>query len=363
MADNYKATPIASAVRQSPPVDLSQPYDADWLKDRHIIITGGASGFGAGFAREWAAHGASVVIGDINVESGLRVAADIRKKTNNAYVHFFRCDVTDWQSQVEFFRHAVMLSPHGGIDVVVANAGVAGMEPLHEPGNLDAPEPPKPNFSVVDVNLYGVLYTTQLALYWLPKNPRSKPCTTDVAPAGGQRDRCLLLVGSMASLGPIAMNPLYGAAKHGVLGLFRSLRISSFIDGVRCNMICPYFVETGIMPVAGRLLLAGGALGKIEDVVDAATRLTADSRIMGRALMIGPKANVKQTDSGDWTVVGKAEAGGEEKAIWEAYADDFEDCEAFTYRIVRVLNGYARAKGWAGWFVDVVSALRYALGF
>lgn len=102
-------------------------------------------------------------------------------------------------------------------------------------------------------------------------------------------------------------------------------------------------------------------MGKVEDVVEAATRLVADSRIVGRGLVVGPKAKVKQQESGEWVVLPKDSPEGEERAVWEAYADDFEDSEQFTRKIVKVLNGVARVKGWVGWITDVTVAIRYGL--
>jgi NAD(P)-dependent dehydrogenase (short-subunit alcohol dehydrogenase family) len=352
---------VVKAIRQSPPVDLTQPYSLAWLKGKHIIVTGGASGFGEAFVKTWAQAGASIVVGDINVQKGDASVRVIRKETGNENVHFVACDVTDWQQQVALFKESARLSPHGGIDVVVANAGIAGTEPLMMPGNMEAAEPPKPNFKVIDVNVYGVLYTAQLAMYWLPKNPQSKPCSPNSDPATTTRDRCLLLVGSMASLGPIPTQPLYGTAKHAVLGLFRTMRASSFVDGVRVTMINPYFIETPIVPTIGRLLMAGGAIGKVEDVVDAASRLVADSRILGRALCIGPKVRVIQHEDGEFDVVPRSSAQGTDNAIWEVYADDFEDAEIFGSRMIGILKGAAALKGWAGMINDIVGAFKYAL--
>jgi len=154
---------------------------------------------------------------------------------------------------------------------------------------------------------------------------------------------------------------LYGTAKHAVLGLFRTMRASSFVDGVRVTMINPYFIETPIVPTIGRLIMAGGAIGKVEDVVDAASRLVADSRILGRALCIGPKVRVVQHDDGEFDVVPRDSKQGFEQAIWEVYADDFEDTEVFGSRMVGILKGAAAIKGWAGWLSDVGSAFKYAL--
>jgi len=115
--DSYSPTPVLSKIRQSPKLDLSQPYDAHNVKDKVILITGGASGFGAGFVRKWASHGATVIIGDINVKQGDATAREINAQLKGSNkVHFLHVDVTDWQSQVNFFKEAVRLSPHGGLD-------------------------------------------------------------------------------------------------------------------------------------------------------------------------------------------------------------------------------------------------------
>lgn len=166
-------------------------------------------------------------------------------------------------------------------------------------------------------------------------------------------------MGSVASLGPIVQNHLYCVSKHGVLGLFRNLRASTVITGVRVNIICPYFIDTPLIPVIGRVILAGGAIGKPEDVVDAATRLMADTRIVGRSLCIGPKVKVSPEDG--FQLVPQTDKSGKELAIWEAYADDFEMNEVFNRRIVGLLNRVEATRGWVGWASDIIGAFTYPL--
>jgi NAD(P)-dependent dehydrogenase (short-subunit alcohol dehydrogenase family) len=350
---------LVEAIRQSPPVDLGASYDPTWVKGKTFVITGGASGFGAGFLKKWAEQGANVVIGDINVKKGDELVRKIRSETGNQNLHFIHCDVTDWQSQVNFFKDAVKLSPHGGIDTVVANAGIVepGMD-FEMPIGLDSAEPPKPNLATIDVNLTGLLYTTHLALFWLPRNPNSQPVSLSSSPASTLRDRHLLLLGSVASFGPLPGLALYAASKHGVCGLFRTLRSSSFVHGVRVNMLCPYFVDTPLIPPHARLILAGAAIGKVEDVVDAGTRLAADTRISGRGLAVGPKLKVEQQEDGGWALISK---GGEDVAVWEPYADDYEECEVFMRRMISMLNAATRARGWIGWVTDLVVVAGYGL--
>jgi NAD(P)-dependent dehydrogenase (short-subunit alcohol dehydrogenase family) len=353
---------LSAAIRQSPPIDVKTPYDAAWVKGKTILITGGASGFGAAFVQHWAKDGATIIIGDISVTKGLDLVRDVQKETGNKNVHFVHCDVTDWQSQVNLFKEAAKLSPHGGIDTVVANAGIAGDDNVQKPGNMEAPEPPKPNFKIMDVNCTGVMYTTHLAYYWLPRNPDSVACNMESKPETTVRDRHLLLLGSIASVSPMAAQPQYGAAKHAVLGLFRSLRATSHPQGIRINMLMPYFIDTPIVTPGARFLLAGGAMGEVKDVVDAATRFVADSRILGRALVIGPNVNVKQGEDGEWKLVEKKVPGSYETAIWEPYAEDWEEVDVFLRNIVKIVNGVEAARGWVGWAMDMVKLAGYMVG-
>jgi len=86
------------------------------LKDKVAIVTGAGSGFGEGIARRFAAEGAKVVVNDINVEGGTRVAREL-----GGDAVFFRADVTrsaDWVALVQ-----AATSTFGRLDIVVNNAG------------------------------------------------------------------------------------------------------------------------------------------------------------------------------------------------------------------------------------------------
>ncbi|KAJ3502863.1 hypothetical protein NM208_g16636 [Fusarium decemcellulare] len=146
---------LTETTRMSPPVDTSLPYDASSLAGKTILITGGALGLGANFARYWASHGANLMIGDINAEAGQQLVAELRTQYPKAAHHFFDCDVTDWDSQVAFFKAAASASPHGGIDIVVANAGINDPKAnrhFENPKALDSdPDSPcKPNTKTID---------------------------------------------------------------------------------------------------------------------------------------------------------------------------------------------------------------------
>ena len=355
---------LESLVRQSPPLDTNAPVNDSWLKNKTILITGGASGFGAGFLRRWAAAGATVVVGDINTAKGEKLISEVRTETGNEALHFIHCDVTSWQSQVHLFKRTAQLSPHGGIDSVIANAGIATSPTRFEdPGDLSTDAPPPPDLQILDVNLTGVVYTTHLALWYLPRNPGSVPCDPQCNPAATPRDRHLLLMSSVAGVMPMPGSALYGASKHALVGLYRSLRSSAFVHGVRVNMLCPYFVGTPLMTPAARALLAGGPIGKLEDVVRAGTRFVADPNVVGRAALVAPRMRVRQDDAGEWVLVkeGKGGEGGEEKAVWEIYVHDFEDSDLFMRKIVGLLNATMKLRGWVAWGTDLVGAVGYGL--
>ncbi|GKT42397.1 5'-hydroxyaverantin dehydrogenase [Colletotrichum spaethianum] len=275
---------LVPVTKLSPPVDTTQPYDPSTFSGKTVLITGGALGLGAAFAREWASHGANVIVGDINKSLGEALVATLRTENPKGSHHFVTCDVTSWASQVAFFKEGARLSPSGAIDVVVANAGVNNPGANRrfespETSKTDPDAPSEPSNTIIDVNVTGLSYTTHLALFWLPRN-------------GASRDRCLIFVGSVAGVGHFPGQAPYTMSKHAVTGLFRSMRATAYLSHrIRLNMICPYFISgSSMFPAAAEAALLGGGAGGAQfgDVVDATTRLVADEKIIGRALLVGP---------------------------------------------------------------------------
>lgn len=91
-------------------------------------------------------------------------------------------------------------------------------------------DPIKPDLSVVDTNLTGVLYTAKLALFYFPKQLEDAE----------HRDRSLIITGSMASFMDHPSYPQYNASKWGVRGLMRSLRRTGPDENIRVNLIAPW---------------------------------------------------------------------------------------------------------------------------
>ncbi len=351
---------------QSPPLDLTTPIDSSYISGLTILITGGASGLGAAFARHWAGLGANIIIGDVNQPLSESLIADLRIKTSNPNHHFISLDVTSWSSQLSLFEDAVRLSPTRGIDCVVANAGINLADEsltFEKPpdyhsqlvkagqGKQLAPPPP-PKFKTVDVNLTGVLYTSHLAHAYLPLNPGSTNCSPTAPSATlkseANKDRHLLLIASLAGLCPLPTQTLYSVSKHAVVGLFRNLRVTSPIrQGIRVNMLCPYFTSTPILGTVGKAMLSGAAMAEMRDVVDAATRLVGDRTVVGRGLAVGSRGREADGESVGGSV------GEGPRGVWEVYAHDFEQSDVFARRVLAVTNLVAGRRGWAGVLADL----------
>ena len=145
------------------------------------------------------------------------------------------CDVTNWDDQVRLFATAASLSPTAKISFVVANAGITHADDIFTFSGLDH-APQKPRLDILDVNLYGTLYTVKLAThYFISQNG------TAVNPEK-QQDTCLVLIGSGAAYLDCPRAPQYSATKWAMRGVMHSLRRTAFWYGSRVNMISPWYV-------------------------------------------------------------------------------------------------------------------------
>jgi len=100
------------------------------LSRRVALVTGGASGIGREIARRFAAEGAHVIIVDLNLEGAQEVSREIEKHQGKGRSLAFRVDVTDETAMQEAFASAV--ASYGGVDIVVANAGISSASPIED---------------------------------------------------------------------------------------------------------------------------------------------------------------------------------------------------------------------------------------
>jgi NAD(P)-dependent dehydrogenase (short-subunit alcohol dehydrogenase family) len=349
----------------SGPVDFTKAIDTSNLRGRTAFITGGASGIGEALGLELAKHGANIIIGDLNEKRGAEVVARLRENSNGQH-HYIRLDVTDWQSQVVGFREAVRLSPHRGLDIVVAGAGIntPNDNTVFEitPPKIDGEMiPPAPSHKILKVDLEGVLYTATLALSCLSENPDSRPCAIQHDSSARPRDRHLILISSVVGITAYPANGLYSAAKHGVVGAFRSLRLTApVVHGVRVNMINPCYVDTPMLDANAHIPLLGVPMTALDRVIEALMRLCADDEIIGRALLICPDSSSEQlVASGLQSLIGLN--GHPAGAIVDILRHDFEQTDQIMRRVMAVMNLLAAAKGWIGFFADIPYRVRKLL--
>lgn len=191
----------------------------DRLKNKVAIITGAGQGIGEATARAFAREGAKVVIAEFNETTGAAVADALKKEGHNAL--FIKTDVArpdDCQKMVQkTYDH------FGTIDILVNNAGI---NVFHEP--LLMPEDEWKRCFAVD--LEGVWHCTRAAL------PVMR----------AQKKGAVVNIASVHSFAIIPNTFPYPVAKHGLLGLTRSLGIQYAADGIRVNAISPGYIETQI---------------------------------------------------------------------------------------------------------------------
>jgi NAD(P)-dependent dehydrogenase (short-subunit alcohol dehydrogenase family) len=228
------------------------------LENRVCVVTGGGSGIGAAGVRSFAQAGARVVVADRNGDAAAAVAAE----TGGMAV---TVDVGDERSVERLV--AETLSRHGRIDVLWANAGIAGVRaPCAE-------QPTEAWSEVLRVNLTGVFFSLRAALRPMLEAGRG----------------VLLATASVAGLEASAGSPAYHVAKAGVIMLVRHVARAYGSRGIRCNALCPGLTDTPIMdPFAealggrdalfARMLksIPAGRVGQPNDIAQAALFLASD---------------------------------------------------------------------------------------
>ncbi|TMF36894.1 MAG: SDR family oxidoreductase [Chloroflexi bacterium] len=184
------------------------------LDGKVAVVTGGNQGIGLAIARAMAAAGASVAIAARTEESLERAARTVRGLGVDCLA--IPCDVRDPESADTMA--AGVLQHFGHVNVVVANAGIAGaIRPMHE----------------ITYEEWRDCLTTDLDGVYLTFR-RFLPRMIEAAQGGS-----LIAVSSMTGKRPLPERTPYCAAKMGVIGLVRSLAMELGRHGIRVNSVCP----------------------------------------------------------------------------------------------------------------------------
>lgn len=191
------------------------------LSGKTALVTGAASGIGLEIARSMAREGAAVAIADIATDAAADAANSLEREGARAFA--LAMDVTS-EAQVDA-GVAQTVRKFGRLDILVSNAGVQIIAPIHECSFEDWRK-------LIGVHLDGAFLTTRAALRHM------------YARDGGGT---ILYLGSVHSKLASPLKAPYVSAKHGILGLARAVAKEGAAHGVRSNVICPGFVRTPLV--------------------------------------------------------------------------------------------------------------------
>lgn len=234
----------------------------DRLKGKTAIISGGATGMGAASARLFAAEGAAVGVVDRNVTAGEALVAELRAKGHKAA--FAKADVAS-KSEVES-AVASINAALGPVNVLFNHAGTIVIKPFLETEEKDW------DF-LFDVNVKSMYLMTRAVLPQMLAN------------GGGS----IVCTSSISAVYATPNEVLYDATKGAVHMFARAIAVEFRDRGIRCNAVCPGFIQTphgqrevedlaklGVDVSDAAIAAAQGRMGKPEDVARAALYLASD---------------------------------------------------------------------------------------
>ncbi len=248
-------------------------------KGKVAIVTGGSSGIGRATAIALAQAGASVVIADVDDEGGRETVRMIERALRQgsgqaggqaAFVH------TDVTRQEELGRMVAFAEQtYGGLDILHNNAGVTT-------GRSRYPETPLENWQrTLMIDLWAVIAGVQAAVPALRRR------------GGG----VIVSTASVAGLIGFVPDAVYAAAKHGVVGLTRSLVPLKEEANIRVNCVCPGVVDTpmvrqGVDQMSPQeraqweAMMSAMPLIPAQAVADAVLELIRDDSLTGEAMTV-----------------------------------------------------------------------------
>lgn len=209
-----------------------------------VAVTGGARGIGRAIASELARSGFRVAIGDLDAAAATQTAAELGLPAAYAL------DVTDPHSFGAFLRQVE--NTVGPVDVLVNNAGIMPVGRFTE-------EPDDVTRRIVEVNLYGVMLGTKLALPQMLSREAGH----------------IVNIASLAGENPTPGMATYCASKQAVLGFTEAMRLENLGSGVRFSAVLPTFTRTELIAGTRAPL---GLLAEPDDVARAVAALIARPR-------------------------------------------------------------------------------------
>jgi 3-hydroxybutyrate dehydrogenase len=191
------------------------------LKGKTALVTGSTSGIGLGIARALAADGAHIVVNGFGEPAAI-AAVEQELQSHGVRTLYHGADMSKPAEIADMIARAE--AAFGRVDVLVNNAGIQHVSPIES-------FPPERWDAIIAINLTSAFHTIRLAL---PK----------MRAANWGR---IINVASVHGLVASAQKSAYVAAKHGIVGLTKSVALETAPTGITCNAICPGWVLTPLV--------------------------------------------------------------------------------------------------------------------
>jgi NAD(P)-dependent dehydrogenase (short-subunit alcohol dehydrogenase family) len=234
----------------------------DRLKGKVAIISGGATGIGAAASRLFASEGAAVGIIDRNVQAGQALAFELVQAGHRAV--FATADVSQ-KAQVDA-AVATVKSQLGPVNVLFNHAGTIVIKPFLETEEEDWD-------MLFDVNVKSMYLMTRAVLPMMVEAGKG----------------AIVCTSSISAVYATPMEVLYDATKGACHMFARAIAVEFRDKGIRCNAVCPGFIETphglrevqeltalGVDASEAAIKAAQGRFGQPEDIARAALYLASD---------------------------------------------------------------------------------------
>ncbi|XP_076753359.1 uncharacterized protein LOC143424884 [Xylocopa sonorina] len=198
-----------------PPYEVEIPSytnlkNMDNIKNKVVVITGGASGLGLKYAEALLRNGAKVVaLLDINASVGETSVASLEKQFGKGKAIFILCDAANSQQMTDAFKK--VWDTWNAMDIVINNAGIFNDDKWKE---------------TIDINVGGLIQGSLLAMKYMDKQKGGK---------GGT----LVNIASIVGFRIYSQVPVYCSSKHNVLAFSRCLEKYADRTGVRVLVMCP----------------------------------------------------------------------------------------------------------------------------
>ena len=190
------------------------------VKGKVAIITGAGSGMGAATAKVFAEEGVKVVATDVNLEAVMKVSEEI--KSNGGVCQAIQLDVTN-KAEIENCLEET-IKEFGSLDFVINNAGISSATAVDDENYENYWD------DTLNIVLTGQIKLIRAALPHLLKSKNAR----------------IVNISSTEGFGASPYHSPYTAAKHGVIGLTRSLALELGPKGITVNCICPGPINTNM---------------------------------------------------------------------------------------------------------------------